>query len=208
MVGLVKAARGFDPQRGNQFVSYATATIVGELKRHFRDHRWGVHVARSAQEQYLLVREATEWARAATGRAPTVDEIAEQAGLTSEAVVAAQELSVAMHVDSLDAPDATLMDGDMRGSLGVVDRGFDRVDDRVDLLSVLLALPDREREILWLRFVEDRSQSNIAERLAISQMHVSRLIARTLQCLRLQLSETPSDVTPGARPDDHDLVSL
>jgi RNA polymerase sigma-B factor len=158
MIGLVKAARRFDPTLGNQFVSYATATIVGELKRHFRDHRWGMHVGRSAQERYLLVRQAAEWATTATGRAPTVDEIAKQAGLSVEDVIEAQHLATAMHLDSLEspAPSSTARIGNER-SVGVVDARFDRVNDRMCLQRILPGLAKREREILWLRFVEERS---------------------------------------------------
>src|SRR5438874_2874104 len=100
MVGLVKAAHRFDPAMNTRFSTFATATITGELKRHFRDRRWGLHVSRSAQERYLLIRQATDWAREDLGRSPTIAEIADKAGVTSEDVLEAQELIGAFHLDS------------------------------------------------------------------------------------------------------------
>ena len=183
MVGLVKAASRFDEDRNTRFSTFATATITGELKRHFRDNRWGVHVSRSKQERYLLVRNATEWARDDLGRSPTIEEIACWAGLTEEDVLEAQELSNAFHIESIDARPARGDDG-VTMQLGSVDPSFGAVDNFVSLGGLVSSLPQREREILHRRFVDEMTQSDIAAAMGISQMQVSRVLARTLKSLR------------------------
>ena len=186
MIGLVKAAERFDTEMGTQFSTYATATITGELKRHFRDKRWGMHVTRTAQERYLLVRDATEWATQDLGRSPTVQEIADVAGVSAELVLEAQEMANAFHVESIDAPTPA---GDDRGQqLGVIDRSIAGVDDRLTLDSIIEQLPERERRILKLRFVDELTQSQIAGQLGLSQMQVSRLLSRTVATLRESLA--------------------
>ena len=182
LVGLVKAADRFDPARNTQFSTFATATISGELKRHFRDRRWGVHVSRSAQERYLLVRQATEWARHDLRRSPTVAEIAATAGMTEEEVLEAQELIGAFHIDSVDRS----CDGetDQSAVLARVDPAFGAADSRLVLEDLIRRLNERDQTILHLRFVEELTQSQIADRLEMSQMQVSRLLSRILQSLR------------------------
>ena len=187
MLALVKAARRFDSERGVPFYGYATATITGELKRHFRDTRWAMRVPRVQQERYLKVRNATEQLTAQLGRPPTMDEIAQRIELSLEEVVEVQELGTAFHLRSLDEGRGD----DDRAPLdpGVHDANFGAVEARLAVTPALAELPDREREILRLRFVEQRSQSDIAAVLGISQMHVSRLLRRSLDQMRRRLSE-------------------
>jgi RNA polymerase sigma-B factor len=188
MVGLVKAAIRFDTRHHTQFSTYATATISGELKRHFRDKRWGLHVTRSAQERYLLVRDATEWATQDLGRAPTVAEIASRARVSDEEVLEAQELASVFHLETLDAPAPGGDPSGARRQLGRPDPGLGAVDDRLVLHGLLEGLPERERAIVHLRFVEELTQSEIAAHLGLSQMQVSRILARTLASMRASLA--------------------
>ena len=187
MVGLIKAASRFNERHNTRFTTYATATISGELKRHFRDNRWGVHVPRSAQERYLLVRDATEWARDDLGRSPTIGEIADRAGLTDDEVLEAQELSNAFHLESIDGP-STSDDSATTFQLGRLDLALNAVDTRVTLEQLLVALPPRERHVIQRRFVDELTQSEIAAELGISQMQVSRILSRTLASLRASLA--------------------
>ncbi|MGW2187204.1 SigB/SigF/SigG family RNA polymerase sigma factor [Streptomyces sp. NPDC001667] len=185
LLGLVKAVHRYDPDRGSAFESFAVPTIVGEVKRHFRDHMWDVHVPRRVQELRNRVRTAWhELTRSADGRGPGVEEIARHTGLTEDEVRAGLEALQSYNTLSLDAelPGAddsyALVD-----TLGEPEPGFDLVVDRESLKPELRALPEREREILYLRFFCDMTQSRIADHLGISQMHVSRLLSRT--CTRL-----------------------
>jgi RNA polymerase sigma-B factor len=187
MVGLVSAAKRFDGELGIQFSTYATATIAGELKRHFRDKRWGLHVSRTAQERYLLVREATEWATEDLGRSPTISEIASRAGLTDEQVLEAHELAAAFHLDSIDANPGT-DDSGPAIQVGGLDNGMTSVENRLTLDALVGALTEREQRLIELRFVEEMTQSQIAAHLGLSQMQVSRLLSRTLASLRHALS--------------------
>jgi RNA polymerase sigma-B factor len=188
MIGLVKAAERFDDTRDIKFSTYATATITGELKRHFRDVRWGLHVTRSSQELYLLVRSAIEWAREDVGRSPTIAEIASRAGVSEEEVLEAQELAGAFHLDSIDAPAPTSDDGGEPPQFGRFDPELNAVEDRVSLEGVLDCVSERERQIIHLRFVEELTQSEIAARVGVSQMQVSRLLSKSLASLRQSLS--------------------
>jgi RNA polymerase sigma-B factor len=195
MLGLVKAASRFDPNLDIRFSTFATATITGELKRHFRDRRWGLHVSRSAQERYLLIRQATDWARDDLGRSPTIAEIAEKAGVTVEAVLEAQELIGAFHVESIDAPDDDTAPTAQPSS---IDSGYATAESRIMLQSLLDRLSERDRQIVNLRFVDELTQSQIAAHLSMSQMQVSRLLHRILQSLR-EWSATSS--TDARQPD-------
>jgi RNA polymerase sigma-B factor len=185
MLALVKAARRFDDERGVPFYGYATATISGELKRHFRDTRWAMRVPRLQQERYLKVRAATEAMTSQLGRPPTMAEIGERTGLALEEVVEVQELGTAFHLRSLDADD----DDTRKLDPGTTDPNFGAVEARIAVTPALAELPAREREILRMRFVEQRSQSDIAAILGISQMHVSRLLRRSLDQMRRKLAE-------------------
>ncbi|MFH0176164.1 RNA polymerase sigma factor SigF [Streptomyces cacaoi] len=188
-LGLVKAVDRYDPELGNAFESYAVPTVTGEIKRHFRDHMWTLHVPRRVQELRNRVRFASqELAQTVSGRRPTVAEIAERAQLSEEDVrtgMAALESYTAL---SLDAELPGSEDGySLSEVLGAADPALGTVVDRESVRTRLAALPERERAILYMRFFEDMTQSRIAERLGISQMHVSRLINRCCNRLREQV---------------------
>ncbi|MFI6082786.1 SigB/SigF/SigG family RNA polymerase sigma factor [Streptomyces sp. NPDC051217] len=177
-IGLVKAVERYDPYRGTAFESFAVPTITGELKRHFRDRLWSVHVPRRVQELRGRVRDARdELAQWHGVLAPTVEEIALHSGMTEDEVVTGVEAMDCFSVLSLDASLSSLEDGPTLGdSLGAWDEALDTVIDRESVKPRLRRLPDREKKILYLRFFRGMTQSSIAEDLGISQMHVSRLI--------------------------------
>lgn len=183
---LLKAIDGFDPERGLAFSSYAVPTMSGELKRFARDTGWGMRVPRSLQERALEVDRVISDLTAQYGTSPVPARIAEEMGLTSEEVLEAIDASANHTLESLNAPlaadgdSATRIDG-----LGEVDEGYELVEDADAVAPALRELPERERKILELRFRDELPQSEIARRLGISQMHVSRLLRRTLD----QLSE-------------------
>jgi RNA polymerase sigma-B factor len=185
-VGLVKAVDRFEPDRGVAFSSYAVPTILGELKRYFRDAGWAVHVPRGAQEQAMKVDRAVKDLSTALGRSPTVPEIGQELGLQEEEVLNAMQASLAYEAVSMDAqrPSADA-DGDtFLESMGEEDERFELVEYSAAIAPALNALPKRDRLVLHLRFVEDMTQSEIAERIGVSQMQVSRLIRRALARLR------------------------
>lgn len=177
-IGLVKAVERYDPHRGAAFESFAVPTIIGELKRHFRDRLWSVHVPRRVQELRARVRDARDDLAQRHGvMAPTVEELAFHAGMTEHEVVMGVEAMDCFHVLSLDASLSAPEDGHTLGdSLGDWDEALDMVVDRESVKPRLRRLPDREKKILYLRFFRGMTQSSIAEDLGISQMHVSRLI--------------------------------
>ncbi len=186
-VGLVKAIDGFDPERGTAFSSYAMPTILGELRRYLRDSCWAVHVPRSAQERALAVKGAMDRLGKELGRSPTTSEMAADMNVSSEAVLEAVEAAGAYSAVSLDLPLGR--DGDDTGAtyadmVGEDDARFELIEYGAIIQSTLSALPARERVILHLRFSEDLTQAEIAQRVGISQMHVSRLIRRSLARLR------------------------
>ncbi|MEO3763848.1 SigB/SigF/SigG family RNA polymerase sigma factor [Streptomyces sp. B5E4] len=185
-LGLVKAVRRYDPARGNAFESYAVPTIVGELKRHFRDHMWGVHVPRRVQELRNRVRSASmALATTADDRFPPTADIAEEAGLTEDEVRTGLEALESYAALSLDATLTDTGDGySLADTVASTEPGFDQAVDREAARPHLSRLPEREREILYLRFFCDMTQSSIADHLGISQMHVSRLISRTCTHIR------------------------
>lgn len=177
-LGLVKAVDRFDPERGNAFESYAIPTITGEIKRHFRDHMWVLHVPRRVQDLRNRVRAAMkELSQTAPGRNPTIAEIAAYTHMSEDDVRAGFEALDSFTALSLDAELPGSDDGYALGdALGEPDSGFDLVIDREAVKPCLAALPERERTILYLRFFRGMTQSRIAEQLGISQMHVSRLL--------------------------------
>jgi RNA polymerase sigma-B factor len=183
---LLKAIDRFDPDRGLAFSSYAIPSMSGELKRHARDTGWGMRVARGLQERVLKVEHAITRLTARDGRSPSPARIAEELGLTSEEVLEALEAGANHSLESLDKPFSS-GDPDSMGPridiLGTDDPGYDLVDDVQTLAPVLRALPKRERTMLALRFGEGLPQSEIARHLGVSQMHVSRLLRRTLDSL-------------------------
>lgn len=181
-LGLVRAARRFDPSRGTTFAAYATVTIVGELKHHFRDHRWAVRVPRRAQELYLRVRTDREMLTHDLGRAPTVAELAERAGASVEDVLEALDAASTFTMASLDAPS---FDGDgPPRSLSTTESGFDTIEELSWLQPAIEKLPPRAVELLRLRFVDELTQRDIGLRLGVSQMQVSRLLRQVLDQLR------------------------
>jgi len=181
-LGLMKAIDRFDPGRGTRFMSYAVPTMVGELKRHFRDKGWALHVPRELQERVLRVNRTSEVLSRRLGRSPTTAEIAHSIGLSPEGVLEALEAGTAYDTASLDSPLSVTEDegGTLMDTLGAEERGYDFVDLSVAVAPTMNALPEREREILRLRFVDDLTQREIGERVGVSQMHVSRLLRRAL----------------------------
>jgi RNA polymerase sigma-B factor len=187
MLGLLKAIDRFDPERGNAFASFAVPTILGEMRRYFRDSGWAVHVPRTLQERTLKVGEAQEQLTRVHGRAPTVNQLATYLELSVEEVNEALQTARVYDVMSLDAPRMG-KDGESHSfadSIGDIDDRFELVELDATLASVIKELPERERRILHMRFVEELTQTQIAQRVGISQMQVSRLLRRTLQRLRV-----------------------
>lgn len=189
-IGLIKAVDRFDTDRGVEFSTYATPTIVGEIKRHFRDKGWAIRVPRRLQELRLSLSVATEDLSHALGRAPTIAEIAAKIGVSEEEVLEGLESANAYSTVSIDA--GTDEDGTPAAVLdtfGVDDEALEGVEYRESLRPLLAELTQRERQILMLRFFRNMTQSQIATEIGISQMHVSRLLARTLAQLREGLIE-------------------
>ncbi len=184
-IGLIKSVDRFDPERGVEFSTYATPTIVGEIKRHFRDKGWAVRVPRRLQELRLSLTSATADLSQRLGRAPTVAELADQLKLSEEEVLEGLESANAYSTLSLDVPEQGEQDSPVvADSLGAEDEELEGVEYRESLKPLLAKLPPREKKILLLRFFGNMTQSQIAEEIGISQMHVSRLLARTLAQLR------------------------
>jgi RNA polymerase sigma-B factor len=184
-IGLIKSIDRFDLERGVEFSTYATPTIVGEIKRHFRDKGWAVRVPRRLQELKLSLTKAIGELAQREGRAPTVSELAAHLQMSEEDVLEGLESANAYSTVSLDAPDSGDEDAPaVADSLGIVDEALEGVEYRESLKPLLERLPPREKKILLLRFFGNLTQSQIASELGISQMHVSRLLARTLTQLR------------------------
>ena len=182
-LGLVKAVDRYDAQRGIAFTSFAVPTILGELKRHFRDRTWTIHVSRGMQEAIARVETVSEDMRQTLGRYPSVTEVAEATGMSFEEVTEARLAVGASRLASLDAPITSRDepdDGGLADTLGRDDDGLDRVENAVWLEQLACGLSERQREVLRLRFVEDLVQREIAERVGLSQMHVSRILRDTL----------------------------
>lgn len=184
-LGLVRAASRFNPEYGTEFHSFAVPTILGELRRHFRDQAWAARVPRSLQEMTLKVQKAADELRSSKGTDPTPADIAEHLGLLEEEVLQAmQARGEAMSSKSLDHPMGEDGDEAYGDLVGEVDGDLEYVELREAVREALMKLPEREREILTMRFFGERTQSEIAEQLGLSQVHVSRLITRTLAALR------------------------
>jgi RNA polymerase sigma-B factor len=187
LVGLFKAVERFDPGRGLQFSTFATPTILGELKRHFRDRGWAVRVPRRVQELHLQLGRIISTLGQEEGRSPTPAEVAERAGVSEEAVLEAMEAGSLYRLVSLDGSVAPDDEGnELSACLGDDDPEFERIEHRSELAELLSVLPARERRIVELRFFESLTQSEIAERVGVSQMHVSRLLTRSLERLRAE----------------------
>jgi RNA polymerase sigma-B factor len=181
-VGLVLAAKRYDPDRGGSFSKYAVPTILGELRRHIRDHGWAVRVPRGLQEDVLRVSSAADDARARLRRTPSAADVAAEAGLGCEQVLEAQRATSAYGADSLDRP-IDPGDGSGEPMLAVIaDRedAYERAENRIAIGPGIAELPPLERSIVAMRFFEDLTQTEIAKRLGVSQMQVSRLLRRAL----------------------------
>ncbi|MEU2077820.1 RNA polymerase sigma factor SigF [Streptomyces sp. NPDC013489] len=186
-IGLIKSVDRFDPERGVEFSTYATPTVVGEIKRHFRDKGWAVRVPRRLQELRLSLTTATAELSQQHGRSPTVHELAERLGISEEEVLEGLESANAYSTLSLDVPDTDDESPAVADTLGAEDEALEGVEYRESLKPLLEDLPPREKRILLLRFFGNMTQSQIAQEVGISQMHVSRLLARTLASLREKL---------------------
>jgi RNA polymerase sigma-B factor len=182
-LGLLKAIDRFEPDRPTAFSSFAVPTILGELKRHFRDRGWSVRVPRDLQEMTVRVDRTAEELAGELGRAPTPAEIAGRIGITSEQVLEAREAAGAYRAVSLDRPREE-DDEDASDWMGAEDPGFGLAEDAATVERLMSVLSDREREVLRLRFGEDLTQSEIGARVGVSQMHVSRLIRQAIARLR------------------------
>lgn len=188
-MALLKAIDRFDPERGVEFSTFATHTVAGELKRHFRDKGWSIRAPRRMQELYLRLGQLVGDLSQQLGRSPTITELAREAGVAEEEVLEALEAGQAYRSASLDSPAGNEDGDDLADRLGEVDPNFVRAEGRAMLEPLLLKLQPRERHILRLRFYEGQTQSEIARQLGISQMHVSRLLARSLATLRSEAGE-------------------
>ncbi|WP_190201238.1 RNA polymerase sigma factor SigF [Streptomyces djakartensis] len=186
-IGLIKSVDRFDPDRGVEFSTYATPTVVGEIKRHFRDKGWAVRVPRRLQELRLALTTATAELSQLHGRSPTVHELAEKLSISEEEVLEGLESANAYSTLSLDVPDTDDESPAVADTLGAEDEALEGVEYRESLKPLLEDLPPREKRILLLRFFGNMTQSQIAQEVGISQMHVSRLLARTLAQLRERL---------------------
>jgi RNA polymerase sigma-B factor len=184
-IGLIKSVDRFDVDRGVEFSTYATPTIIGEIKRHFRDRGWAIRVPRRLQELRMQISGATGELTQSLGRSPTPSELAERIGCSVEDVIEGIESSNAYSTLSLDAGDSS-DDGalTMLDTMGVDDIGLEHVELRESIKPLLESLPTREKNILMLRFFGNMTQSQIAAEVGVSQMHVSRLLTRTLDHLR------------------------
>nr|WP_308339534.1 SigB/SigF/SigG family RNA polymerase sigma factor [Tomitella fengzijianii] len=189
-LGLVNAIDRFDADKGDNFVAFAVPTIMGEVRRHFRDTGWAMHVPRRAKELHLAISSASERLAQSLGRSPTAAEIARELGLPIRQVTEGLIARSAYQPDSMDAPPSAGSEGLNLGDVvGGEDPDLDNVEGYVAVKPHLDALPPRERRILTLRFFGEMTQSQIAERVGLSQMHVSRILARTLSQLRDELRE-------------------
>ncbi|MBV9212808.1 MAG: SigB/SigF/SigG family RNA polymerase sigma factor [Actinobacteria bacterium] len=190
-MGLVLAAKRFDPMRGASFPSFAVPTIVGELRRHIRDHGWSARVPRSVQENILRIAAASDDLSARLGRSPTPRELSDESGLDVTAVL---EARLATHAYEAGSLDSTYDSDDERSepvlAVGVEEPGYDRVERAVILWPAVRELPDEERAVIAMRFLGDLTQSQIAERIGVSQMQVSRLLRRALN--RIQAATGPA----------------
>lgn len=191
LIAVLHAVERFDPDRGVSFRTFASRTIEGELKRHLRDRSWSVRPPRAVQELSLRVRSVSEELAHALGRAPTVDEIAEAADVTSDDVLEALEAGQARTAAPLDAPQRPgNEDSSLARLLGALDPGYRAVEEHDVLNTALTTLGRREQQVLRMRFVEELSQPEITDRIDVSQSYVSRLLRATLAQLKSELSRT------------------
>jgi RNA polymerase sigma-B factor len=184
-IGLIHAIDRYDPARGLPFMAFARATIMGELKRHLRDHTWSLRVPRSLQEHYLHVVGAIDELTQELGRFPTVPEVTARTGLTGEQVIEAMGVDSADRVLSIEAPDG---DG-LHLEPYEYDQDLEGVAERADLATAVRALPERTQRVLRLRFVDQLTQAEIGRRMGVSQMGISRTLTRTLDSMRVLVAD-------------------
>ena len=183
-IGLLKAIDRFDPARGYAFKTFAVPTILGELKRHFRDRTWAMRVPRQLQALTVQLERARDELTSAIGREPTVAELSAGLGVDEEMLLQALDLALAYHTLSLDGPPSTDAEGEPEDGPGGLDDGYARAEDRAVLAPLLATLPAQAAEIVALRFYEDLTQDEIALRVGVSQMQVSRVLRHSLAKLR------------------------
>jgi RNA polymerase sigma-B factor len=191
-VGLIQAINRFDPDNGAGFVAFAVPTIMGELRRHFRDYGWKVHVPRSIRDIRQQIKGVTTELTQRLGRTPNTGELAEALSVTPEQIADGLLAANAYQPQSLDTPVVDNEDNpqSLADLLGDVDDRFERITDRESVKPVLQSLPVREQRILYLRFFASKTQRQIADTIGVSQMHVSRILERTLREIREQVSQT------------------
>jgi RNA polymerase sigma-B factor len=191
-IALILAVDRFDPERGTQFATYATSYIVGEIRRYFRDKGWVMKVPRRYQELHLQVGRAVEVLEQRLGRSPRVPEIATEVGVSEEEILTVMEMGHAYEPASLDR-DLPYEEEDLQvclgENIGTMDRSLENYEERVVIREAISRLEPREQQIIQLRYFEELSQTEIAEQMGMSQMHVSRLLRRALAQLKKLLSE-------------------
>jgi RNA polymerase sigma-B factor len=189
-MGLMNAINRFDPDKGPSFIGFAIPTMMGEVRRYFRDYSWSMRVPRRLRELHVQIGRATSDLAQRLGRAPTATEPSEELGVTREEIVECLVAGDAYQLESLDAPVGSDDSGNSRSvadKVGSVDPHINHITDREAVRSLVGTLPAREREVLYMRFFESMTQSQIAERIGVSQMQVSRILASTLESLRDRL---------------------
>lgn len=189
-LGLMNAVNRFDPTKGPSFIGFAVPTMMGEVRRYFRDFSWGMRVPRRLRELHVQIGRATSELAQKLGRAPTASELARELGITREEVVECLIAGDAYRLESIDAPAGPDGSGTARSvadSIGGVDPRIEHITNREAVRALIERLPEREREVLHMRFFESKTQSQIAERIGVSQMQVSRILANTLGRLREEL---------------------
>lgn len=189
MVGVLKAVERFDPERGLEFSRFASVTVDGELKRHFRDNTWSIHVPRGTQDLFVRIGRVLDQLHQRFGRPPSVPELASALDVSEDQVLEALDAGSAYRTLSLDAPVNDSQQGRIDFAVGADDRAFADTDLRETMRSLLERLPERERRIVEMRFFEDKVQTDIADELGISQMHVSRLLTRAMARLRALMND-------------------
>ena len=188
-LGLVKAVNRFDPSKGSPFIAFAIPTMMGEVRRHFRDHGWSMHVPRRLKDRHGSINSAVTELTHSLGRAPTAGDLALHLDISREDVIESLMAAQAYRVQSIDAPISSSESGPrtISDTVGELDDKFDYITDLETVKPLLAALPEREQTILYLRFFASMTQSQIADEIGVSQMHVSRILERTLQALRDQV---------------------
>jgi RNA polymerase sigma-B factor len=205
MLGLVQAARRYDPERGNGFVPFAVPTILGEIRRYFRDQCWAVRIPRPLHDLYRQLQPAREELSAKLNRAPTPRELADHLDVSQHEILEALECGTAYSAISLDAPESDSDDGGrtIGETVGADDDRIDLIEQREAVRKALAQLPARERRILVLRFYGERTQAEIADELGISQMHVSRLLTSTLKLIRAAVLQDDAEPIRWPAPRRH-----